>query len=224
MSAFHRLLLLGLALCLPRVAPAQSAVPSEAVAPLVWEPISMAAIARANAKVESVFITRTAASDTINGGDWVSYLAARLGALPIPDTTGIRVAVDTHRIVVRGRVVDLPAETRELFWPLQFFSDTTTTLEAEIVMAPTGPGAVRFVLTTIKVNGRAIPESVLSIFLAGVGRQYPVLTRTGRELLVGVPPDGGRVTLLRNGVRVWIDSTAVPIPPPGPPGSRRGGW
>lgn len=216
-SALRGLLPLVLLVAVPAALGAQNA--STGPVPLRWEPISMEAIARANAKVERVFIDRSATSDTISGGDWVSYLAARLDALPIPDTTGIRVAVDTHRIVVRGRVVDLPAETRQLFWPLQFFSDTTTTLEAEVVMAPTGPGAVRFVLATIRVNGIAIPESVLSIFLAGVGRQYPVLTKTGRELLVGVPPDGGRVTLLRNGVRVWIDSTAT-RPPPSPSGPR----
>lgn len=222
MPVLRGLLPLVLLVAAPAAAGAQNA--SGGPEPLRWEPISMAAIARANAKVERVFIERSVTSDTIGGGDWVSYLAARLGALPIPDTTGIRVVVDTHRIVVRGRVVDLPAETRALFWPLQFFSDTTTTLEAEVVMAPTGPGAVRFVLTTIRVNGIAIPETVLSIFLAGVGRQYPVLTKTGRELLVGVPPDGGRVTLLRNGVRVWIDPAAIPPPPPSPPGSPRAGW
>jgi hypothetical protein len=69
---------------------------------------------------------------------------------------------------------------------------------------------VRFVLTAIRVNGYPVPESILSRFLAQVGARYPVLTKTGRELLVGVPVDG-HVTLVQNGVRIWTaDSGAKP--------------
>lgn len=171
----------------------------------------MTGIVRASGKVDSVFIDRLAKEHVVRGGDWVSYLAARLGALPIPDSTGIRVAVDTQHILVRGRIVDLPPDTRSLFGPLLLFTDSTTTLEAEVVMAPTGPGVIRFVLTTIKVNDVKIPESILRYFLIQVGNRYPVLTETGRELLVAIPTDG-KVTLVRNGVRVWIDGGATGSP------------
>lgn len=175
--------------------------------------ISMAGINRVAGKVDSVFIDRTAKEYVVGGGDWVSYLAARLGAVPIPEPSGIMVMVDTAKILVLGKMSDLPPETRELFGPVAMFVNPDTPLEAEVVMAPAGPGAVRFVLTTIRVNGYAIPESLLSRFLAQVGAQYPVLTKTGRELLVGVPVDG-RVTLVQNGVRLWTDSAAPVATPP----------
>ena len=202
MKRFFLLAALGVA---PIPAAAQTA-PSEK------QPISMAGINRVAGKVDSVFIDRTAREHVVGGGDWVSYLAARLGAVPIPEPSGIMVMVDTAKILVLGKMSDLPPETRDLFGPVAMFVNPDTPLEAEVVMAPTGPGAVRFVLTTIRVNGYAIPESLLSRFLAEVGARYPVLTKTGRELLVGVPVDG-RVTLVQNGVRLWTDSTAAATPP-----------
>jgi hypothetical protein len=189
-------LTLGLA-CLPVIpALAQNGLSAR-------QPISMAGIERVAGKVDSVFIDRTAREHTVAGGDWVSYLAARLGAVPIPEPSGITVAVDSSKILVVGKMSDLPPETRDLFGPVAMFVSPDTPLEAEVVMAPTGPGAVRFVLTTIRVNGYPIPEAILSRFLAQVGAQYPVLTRTGRELLVGIPADG-RVALVQNGVRLWV--------------------
>jgi len=169
----------------------------------VWQPISMAGIQRVSGRVDSVFIDRKAAEFTVGGGDWVSYLAARLGAVPIPEPSGIQVAVDTARILVMGKMSDLPPETRSLFGPVMMLVDPNTPLEAEVVMAPTGPGAVRFVLTTIRVGGMAIPESLLARFLAQVGTRYTVLGKSGRELLVGVPVDG-HVGLVQDGVRLWI--------------------
>jgi len=169
----------------------------------VWQAISMAGIQRVSGKVDSVFIDRKVTEFTVGGGDWVSYLAARLGAVPIPDPSGIKVAVDTARILVTGKMSDLPPETTALFGPVMMLVDPNTPLEAEVVMAPTGPGAVRFVLTTIRVGGMAIPESLLSRFLAQVGARYPALGKSGRELLVGVPVDG-HVGLVQDGVRIWV--------------------
>ena len=170
----------------------------------VWQPISMAGIQRVSGRVDSVFIDRKAPEFVVGGGDWVSYLAARLGAVPIPEPSGIQVAVDTAKILVTGKMSDLPPDTRALFGPVMMLVDPETKLEAEVVMAPTGPGAVRFVLTTIRVGGMTIPESLLSRFLAQVGERYPVLGKSGRELLVGVPADG-HVGLVQDGVRLWVD-------------------
>lgn len=189
-------LTLGLACLAVIPALAQNGLPAR-------QPISMSGIERVAGKVDSVFIDRTAREHTVAGGDWVSYLAARLGAVPIPEPSGITVAVDSSKILVMGKMSDLPPETRDLFGPVAMFVSPDTPLEAEVVMAPTGPGAVRFVLTTIRVNGYPIPEAILSRFLAQVGAQYPVLTRTGRELLVGIPADG-RIALVQNGVRLWV--------------------
>jgi hypothetical protein len=207
------LLMVGLA------GPAMAQVPATLGTPvdpsLQWHPISMGAIPRVAGKVDSVFIDRKLREHTANGGEWVSYMAARLGALPIPDNTGIRVAVDTTRIVVDGRIMDLPPETRGLFGPMMLLVDTTSTLRAEVIIGPSGPGVVRFVLATIIVNGYPIPESILAPFLARVGRQYPVLTKSGRELLVALPPDG-KVSLVQDGVRLWIDETTQASAPPRP--------
>jgi hypothetical protein len=197
--------------------PAMAQVPASLGTPvdpaLNWAPISMGAIPRVAGKVDSVFIDRRTREYTVPGGDWVSYMAARLGALPIPDSTGIRVAVDSTRIVVDGRILDLPPETRALFGPMLLLVDTTTVLRAEVIVGPSGPGVVRFVLATIIVNGFPIPESILAPFLLRVGQRYPVLTKTGRELLVAVPPDG-RISLVRNGVRLWTNANDSPATPP----------
>jgi hypothetical protein len=164
----------------------------------------MAGIERVSGKVDSVFIDRKATEFVVGGGDWVSYLAARLGAVPIPEPSGIQVAVDTARILVMGKMSDLPQDTWSLLGPVAMLVDPNTKLEAEVVMAPTGPGAVRFVLTTIRVGGMTIPESLLARFLAQVGERYPVLGKSGRELLVGVPTDG-HVGLVQDGVRIWVN-------------------
>ena len=163
----------------------------------------MAGIQRVAGKVDSVFIDRQATEFVVGGGDWVSYLAARLGAVPIPEPSGIQVAVDTARILVVGKMSDLPQDTWSLLGPVAMLVNPETKLEAEVVMAPTGPGAVRFVLTTIRVGGMTIPESLLSQFLEQVGKRYPVLGKSGRELLVGVPADG-HVGLVQDGVRIWV--------------------
>jgi hypothetical protein len=207
-------LVLLVLLLMPVPVLAQTVGTGDPAAGILWDRLSMAGIVRANGKVDSVFIDRRAPAHVIGGGDWVSYLCARLGALPIPDSIGIRVAVDSQRILVDGRMVDLPPETRNLFGPLLMLVDPTTVLRAEVVMAPTGPGVVRFVLATISVNGIPIPESVLGMFLMRLGQRYPVLTKTGRELLVAVPQDG-KVNLVNNGVRLWIDENAPkPASPP----------
>ena len=204
-------MLIGLAT--PAVAQIPATLGTPVDPSLRWMPISMSAIPRVAGKVDSVFIDRKLPAHTVSGGDWVSYMAARLGALPIPDSTGIRVAVDSTRIVVDGRIMDLPPETRVLFGPMMMLVDTSTTLRAEVIIGPSGPGVVRFVLATIIVNGYPIPESILAPFLLRVGARYPVLTKTGRELLVAVPPDG-KVSLIHDGVRLWIDPSAQNATPP----------
>lgn len=179
--------------------------PSPLAAQLRWEPLSNEGVLRASALVDSVFVNRVAQTRTIGGGDWVSYLAARLGVVPIPDSMTIRVAVDSARILVDGQLRDLPRETRALFGPLAMLMDSTTTLRADVVMAPSGPGHVRFVLRSILVNGIAIPEFLLQPVLVEVGKQYPELTESGRQLYVAVPEDG-KVQLVRNGVLLRIEA------------------
>jgi hypothetical protein len=41
------------------------------------------------------------------------------------------------------------------------------------------------------VQGIAIPEMILGSILAGVGKQYPALTASGRDLYIQVPSGAG---------------------------------
>jgi len=53
------------------------------------------------------------------------------------------------------------------------------------------------------VAGFAVPEVILASYLSDVGKRYPALTASGRDLLVQVPT-GGRVTLARDSVRLAL--------------------
>jgi hypothetical protein len=56
--------------------------------------ITRSGVARAQAVVDSVFLDRKATEGSIEGGDWASYLMARLGVEPIPENTEIQIVVD----------------------------------------------------------------------------------------------------------------------------------
>lgn len=179
--------------------------------------LSVDGVLRASATVDSVFVDRTAATGSIDGGDWASYLLARLGAGEIPDSLGIEVVIDSTRIVVRGRLQDLPAETRALLGPLAAMVDAGTVIAADVAMQRTGPQVVRFWLRGLSLNGIPFPEFVLASMMASVGRQYPALTKTGRDLYVQVPADA--VLRLDTGVvRIAIDPEARPDSPKPPRG------
>lgn len=170
--------------------------------------LSMDGVLRASAVVDSVFVDRHVSAGAIDGGDWASYLLARLGAGQIPDSLGIMVGIDTARIEVRGRMQDLPEETRALLGPMARMVDSNTVISADVAVERTGPQVVRFWLRSLSVNGFALPEFLLGQMMASVGRQYPALTRTGRDLYVQVPADG--VVRLDTGlIRLGIDSTAA---------------
>lgn len=183
--------------------------------------LSNGGVARASALVDSVFVDRVVPEARIEGGDWASYLLARLGAGPIPDTLGIQVAVDTSRIEVRGRLKDLPAEARQLLGPLALMVDSSTEVAADVVLQRTGPRVARFWLRGLEVNGFPFPELLLRQMMAQVGRQYPALTASGRDLYVEVPPDG-IIALDEGAVRLAISTPtggkpAASDPPPKTP-------
>jgi len=157
-------------------------------------PVTGAGVVRATAVVDDVFVARTHASGAIGGADWVAYLMARLGIHPIPALPGFVVTVDSTQIQMTSRIADLPRETRTELGPLVGFLDPSTPIAGTITLQSVGPEAVRFHLDQVSLNGFAIPEAFLQSWLADVGRRYPVLGRSGRDLLVQIPA-GGRVTL-----------------------------
>ena len=174
-------------------------------------------VVRAASQVDSVFVDRTKQSALIDGGDWASYLLARLGAGPIPDRLGIAIGIDSTHLAVSGRLADLPPETRALLGPLASQIDPNTVIIASVIVQRTGPEVVRFWLRSLTVNGFPFPEFLMAPMMASVGRHYPALTRSGRDLYVQVPPDG-RFALSEGGVVIAVpglaaDSAATPRPP-----------
>jgi hypothetical protein len=158
-------------------------------------------IIRASHVVDSVFVDRTLPHGYVFGGDWGAYLMARLGAVPIPEDLKIAVDVDTQRIVLHTHVGDLPLIARQALGPLLAFLPPETLLEGEIGLDKLGPQVVRFRLTAVRLNGVLVPERFLQEVMAGVGRQYPALTKTGRDLLIQIPRDG-EVLLAPGGVQL----------------------
>ncbi|HEV8600025.1 MAG TPA: hypothetical protein VGQ69_11740 [Gemmatimonadales bacterium] len=172
--------------------------------------ISRAGVARAQAVVDSVFLDRKATEGSIEGGDWASYLMARLGVEPIPESTEIQIMVDSQRIVLSGRIQDLPEAARAMIGPLAALVDSSTVLAADIALLPAAQGLSHFRLEGVSIGGFPVPEVILRSMLLDVGEHYPALTKTGRDLYVEIPPDG-RVTLIPGAVRLTAPQR------PGPP-------
>ena len=164
-----------------------------------WAAITAAGVMRAAAQVDSVYVDRQLPEVVIAGGDFAAYLMARLGLRSIPPDFGFRVAIDTSLIRIGGRISDLPAEARQALSQLVLMLPAGTRLEAQVDLAQAGPEAVRFHLRSATVDGIAIPEMLLSPLMASVGRQYPALTASGRDLYVQIPA-GASVKLLPGAV------------------------
>jgi hypothetical protein len=165
--------------------------------------ISSDGVIRATQIVDAVFVTRKAHAGAVGGADWVAYMMARLGIRPIPDLPGVVVAVDTGGIIMSSKLGDLPPQTRTELGPLVGFLDPSTPIAADITLTSAGPQAVRFHLQSFSVAGFGVPEMFLASYLADVGKRYPALTATGRDLLVQVPA-GGRVTLAADSIRLAL--------------------
>lgn len=163
--------------------------------------LSNAGVLRASVLVDSVFVQKTRPQATIGGGDWTSYMMARLGIRPIPQGMGIHVAVDSARIELEGTIGDLPPEARAQLSPLFRVFGPDTPYTAEIALYPAGERAVRFRLASVTINHITIPDMWLQTVMTGVGKQYPALTHTGRDLFVAIPR-GAQVSLVAQGIHL----------------------
>ncbi len=177
----------------------------------VWSAITDSGVVRASAAVDSVFLDHVTRETSVDGGDWAAYLMARLGVRPIPPSLGIQVRVDSQRIVLAGRIRDLPLQSRVALGPLLGILDSETVIRADIALHAAGPRAVRFRLETVYIAGFPVPDPFLQGVMTDVGRQYPALTASGRDLYVEIPPEG-RITLVPAKVRLRA-----------PPEEKRGG-
>jgi hypothetical protein len=165
--------------------------------------LSNAGVVRASAKVDSVFIDRLVPEVVIGGGDFGSYLMARLGVIPIPDDLKLRVWVDTQRISIHGRVADLPELARRTLGPLIGMVPLETPIAGDVELSRVAEEVVRFRLAAVRVNGIPLPEGLVAAVMYEVGRQYPVLGKSGRDLYVRIPADG-EVVLVPGGVRLRV--------------------
>lgn len=196
-----RLVAAGILVCSPPLAAQANGVPVDSV--------SLGGVIRAGAVVDSVFVDRLRPQGEIAPGDFGAYLLARLGVEPFPEDLAWRVQADSGVIHIRGRFRDIPEESRALFGNLLLFVDSTTTLDAEVRPGPAGPGLARFRLDRVLVNRIPVPEFLLLSIFDSVGRRYPALTESGRDLYLQVPP-GGRIAVLPG--RIVLD---LPETPPG---------
>lgn len=172
--------------------PASSAAAQTGTADQVaWAPISSAGVEHASALVDSVYVDRLLPRAVVPGGDFTAYLMARLGIRALPPDFGFRVAIDTALIRIGGRISDLPAEARQALSQLVLMLPAQTRLEAQVELLPAGREAVRFHLRSATVDGIAIPEMLLASLMSSVGKQYPALTETGRDLYVQIPSGSG---------------------------------
>jgi hypothetical protein len=177
----RHLLFFALFLVIPAGSAAQTAAPADSITAL--------GVFRASAVVDSVFVDRLAGSGFVSVGDWASYLMARLGVVPIPPDLKIRVVSDSQRIRLSTLVGDLPYEAKRAMGPLVGMLPPDTEIAGEITLTRSSPEVVRFHLETVRVNGIPLPEPVIYSAMLDVGKLYPSLTRTGRDLYVQVPPD-----------------------------------
>lgn len=174
---------------------------AQATADSTWRPITPDGILRASALVDSVYIDGHLPEARVDGGDFAAYLLARLGAGALPTDFGYRVAMDTARVRIGGRVSDLPAQAKQSLSQLVWILPPDTWLEADVRLLPAGAEGVRFHLQGASVQGIPVPEAVLAPLLSGVGKQYPALTTSGRDLYVQVPP-GARMKLEPGAIRL----------------------
>jgi hypothetical protein len=166
-----------------------------------FDSVTAGGVFRASAVVDSVFVDRLSPEGFVTAGDWAAYLMARLGVIPIPPDLKIRVVSDTQRIQLSSRLGDLPYEARKALGPLVGMLPPETMIAGDITLSRAAREVVRFHLETVRLNGLPVPEPLVYGALVEVGRQYPALTRTGRDLFVEIPTDAvvalmdGRVRL-----------------------------
>lgn len=168
---------------------------------LPGDPLSNAGVQRAAARLDSVFVSRTKPRTMIRGGDFGSYLIARLGVVPIPPDLTLRVVVERDQMALTGRMRDLPVRTRDALGPMFAMLPLDTPVAAEIEVNRVERERLRFRLATVRVNNVPVPDAILDPLMSRIARQYGAPSETGRDLTVQIPPDGN-VELFTGWVRV----------------------
>lgn len=168
------------ALVTPRIARAQDSLRGSRV--------TNAGVVRANAATDSVFVLRAKTRDSVDIGDFASYLLARIGAPPFPDSLAFRVTSDSARVKISGRLMDFPEDSRAELGPIFSFLDSTSVIVAEISMPQADNGIMVFRLERITVRGFPIPDLLTMAAMSKYRALYPtMLAAGGREFHAEIP-------------------------------------
>ena len=150
--------------------------------------LSNAGVVRAGSATDSVFVARTRAVDTINIGDFASFLIAKLGGTRLYDSLQFKVTSDTQRVRISGRLMDFPADSRSEISPIFAFLDSTSVFVAEISMPQADSGIMVFRLERLTVRGLTIPDLLVLAALSSYRAKYPdKLAAGGKEFHAEIP-------------------------------------
>lgn len=166
--------------------------------------ISNTGVMRAADKVDAVYTDRLLPADTVAIGDFASYLLARLGVPPFPDSMGFRVASDSIGARISGRLIDFPEEARQELGPLFSFIDPNASFVARVRLVQAQYGIMRFRLQGVNVGGVPVPDLLLIPALREYSRRYPVLAANGWELMIAIPDDGS-ARLITDGIELSVE-------------------
>ncbi len=83
---------------------------------------------------------------------------------------------------------------------LAMFSPDTR-YAAEIALDAPAPAVIRFHLARVRLNQVQVPEHLVRTVMREVGRAYPALSKSGRDLYVEIPRHA-EVALIPGGVRL----------------------
>ena len=149
---------------------------------------SNAGVVRAGSATDSVFVARLRTVDTINIGDFASFLIAKLGGTTLYDSLQFKVTSDSTRVRISGRLMDFPPDSRSEISPIFAFLDSTSVFVAEISMPQADSGIMVFRLERLSVRGLPIPDILVLAALSSYRAKYPdKLAAGGKEFHVEIP-------------------------------------
>ena len=167
---------------------AVATVPAHAQDTLPGTRLTNAGVVRAGSATDSVFVARIRLVDTINVGDFASFLIAKLGNTTLYDSLKFKVTSDSLRVRISGRLMDFPADSRGEISPIFAFLDSTSVFVAEISMPQADSGIMVFRLERLTVRGLPIPDLLVLAALSSYRAKYPdKLAAGGKEFHAEIP-------------------------------------
>lgn len=167
---------------------AMASAPAPAQDTLPGTRLTNAGVLRAGFATDSVFVARVRVVDTINIGDFASFLIAKLGGTTLYDSLQFKVTSDSQRVRISGRLMDFPPDSRREISPIFAFLDSTSVFVAEISMPQADSGIMVFRLERLTVRGLAIPDLLVLVALSSYRAKYPdKLAAGGKEFHVEIP-------------------------------------